>query len=444
MPEGRGKFQSSREQRRLPDAGCAAIVYTNSVLRNNVAVMSESETLDSRYSWKRLGITLAIAVLGNVGMWSIIVIMPAVQAEFGVARADASLPYTLTMIGFALGNLVIGRAVDRFGVTIALIASAITMAAGFAFASMSDSIVMLSAIQFIVGFGTAVGFGPLIADISHWFYRRRGIAVAVAASGNYLSGAIWPLLLSGVISEHGWRTAYMVLAIVPVVLMIPLSLLLRRRVPDDATAHANRLSLANARSVRFSPTALQWMLGLAGIGCCVAMSMPQVHIVSYCADLGYGPTVGAEMLSLMLMGGVVSRLVSGLVADRLGGVMTLLIGSTLQCIALFLYLPFDAMVPLYVVSLIFGLSQGGIVPSYALIVREYLPAKEAGARVGFVIMATITGMALGGWMSGWIYDLTGSYRAAFLNGIAWNFLNIGIIVLLLLKSRARRGQAVPA
>jgi MFS family permease len=172
--------------------------------------------------------------------------------------------------------------------------------------------------------------------------------------------------------------------------------------------------------------------------------MPQVHIVSYCADLGYGPTVGAEMLSLMLMGGVVSRLVSGLIADRLGGVMTLLIGSTLQCIALFLYLPFDAMVPLYIVSLIFGLSQGGIVPSYALIVREYLPAKEAGARVGFVIMATIIGMALGGWMSGWIYDLTGSYQAAFLNGIAWNFLNIGIMTLILIKSRARRGDAVPA
>jgi MFS family permease len=150
------------------------------------------------------------------------------------------------------------------------------------------------------------------------------------------------------------------------------------------------------------------------------------------------------MLSLMLMGGVVSRLVSGLIADRLGGVMTLLVGSTLQCIALFLYLPFDALVPLYVVSLIFGLSQGGIVPSYALIVREYLPAREAGARVGFVIMATIVGMALGGWMSGWIYDLTGSYQAAFLNGIAWNFLNIAIMTLLLVKSRSRRGDAVPA
>lgn len=406
--------------------------------------MKDTSIVDSRYSWTRLGVTLAIAVVGNVGMWAIIVIMPAVQREFGIDRADASLPYTLTMVGFALGNLVFGRAVDRFGITVALGIAAMTLAAGFAGAAVSGSILMLCLMQFVVGFGTAASFGPLIADISHWFYRRRGIAVAIAASGNYLSGAIWPLVLSGILSDFGWRTAYMVLAALTIMLVVPLSLLLRRKLPDEASEHAQRMSAANARSVSFSPRSLQWMLGLAGIGCCIAMSMPQVHIVSYCVDLGYGPAVGAEMLSLMLMGGVVSRLLSGLLADRLGGVITLLIGSTLQCIALFLYLPFDAMVPLYVVSLIFGLSQGGIVPSYAVIVREYLPPKEAGARVGFVIMATIVGMALGGWMSGWIYDLTGSYQMAFLNGIAWNFLNIAIIALILFRSRMRRGAAVAA
>lgn len=402
------------------------------------------DILDTRYSWARLGITLAIATIGNVGMWAIIVVMPAVQAEFGVDRADAALPYTLTMAGFALGNLVIGRAVDRFGVTAALAGAALLISVSTALASLSSSILMLTLLQFVIGFGTAASFGPLIADVSHWFYRRRGIAVAVAASGNYLSGAIWPILLAGVLTDHGWRTVYVVLAALTLALVVPLSLLLRRRVPAEAAAHAERLSLENRRAVSFSPRALQWLLALAGVGCCVAMSMPQVHIVSYCVDLGYGPAVGAEMLSLMLLGGVASRLVSGLVADKLGGVMTLLIGSTLQALALFLYLPFDGMVSLYLVSLVFGLAQGGIVPSYAIIVREYMPAREAGARVGFVIMATIVGMALGGWMSGWIYDLTGSYRMAFLNGIAWNFLNIAIMLVILGKSRRRGPQAQPA
>jgi MFS family permease len=106
-------------------------------------------------------------------------------------------------------------------------------------------------------------------------------------------------------------------------------------------------------------------------------------------------------------------------------------------LALFLYLPAGGLVSLYVVSLVFGLSQGGIVPSYALIVREYMPAREAGARVGFVMMATIMGMALGGWLSGQIYDLSGSYHLAFINGIFWNGLNIAIMLWLLLRSKPR-------
>lgn len=401
--------------------------------------MTGADILDSRISWSRLAVTLAIATVGNAGMWAIVVIMPAVQAEFAVARGDASIPYMLTMAGFAAGNLMIGRWVDRFGITLALIGAAIAFSAGYALAALSGSIAMLSALQFVVGFGTAACFGPLIADISHWFHRRRGIAVAIAASGNYLSGAVWPMLLAGVLAEHGWRAVYLVLAISSVVLIVPLAMLLRARVPTEAAAAVAAAAEARLRRASFSPRTLQALLAVAGLGCCMAMAMPQVHIVSYCTDLGYGPAAGAEMLSLMLLCGVVSRLASGLLADRLGGVMTLLIGSVLQCIALFLYLPFDGLASLYVVSAIFGLAQGGIVPSYALIVREYLPAKEAGARVGFVIMMTIVGMGLGGWSSGLIYDATGSYGLAFLAGIAWNGLNIAIMVLILLASRRSDG-----
>jgi MFS family permease len=399
---------------------------------------------DSRYSWTRLALTLLVGTVINAGMWGIVVIMPAVEAEYGGSRAMASLPYTLTMIGFGLGNYALGRAVDRFGITLSLIVAAALTALGYGLATLSQSLLMLSLAQLLVGFASAVGFGPLIADISHWFVRRRGIAVAIAASGNYLSGAIWPILLANVLQDSGWRAVYVVMAGVTLAAVIPLALTLRPRLPEEAQTAAQNASMLNAQSAGLSPRALQYLLGAAGIGCCVAMSMPQVHIVALCVGLGYGPAVGAQMLSLMLLGGVVSRIVSGLLADRLGGVRTLLIGSCLQTLALFLYLPSGGMVSLYLVSMIFGLSQGGIVPSYALIVREYMPAKEAGARVGFVMMATILGMALGGWLSGVIYDVSGSYTLAFVNGIVWNGVNIAIILWLISRSRPRARTAVLA
>ena len=373
-------------------------------------------------------------------MWAVITIMPALEAEFVTSRALTSLPFTFNMIGFAVGNLVIGVIIDRFGITISIISAALLSGLAYLLSTQADSIYFLSIVHLMLGFGCAAGFGPLITDISHWFLRRRGIAVALTASGNYLAGAIWPALLSGVLATHGWREVYITLAIITVVVIIPLAFLLRRNVPESAHNIAAEKVAENTAKTNLSPRRLQILLSIAGVSCCVAMSMPQVHIVSYCVGLGYGPAIGAQMLSLMLFGGVFSRVISGLAADKIGGIYTLLIGSSLQCLALLMYLPFDGMASLYVVSLIFGLAQGGIVPSYAVIVREYLPPKEAGARVGFVIMITIIGMALGGWMSGWIYELTGSYQMAFINGIIWNGLNMAIILWILLRGTKQRPQ----
>ncbi|MFN6977956.1 MAG: MFS transporter [Gemmobacter sp.] len=399
--------------------------------------MEEAAIVDGRPAWARLALVLLAGAIGNVGMWAYVVMLPAVQADFGAVRGAASLPYTVTMLGFALGNLVIGRIADRIGLARALALSALVQGAGFLAAALAPSLGAMAAAQAAIGFGSAACFGPLIADISFWFRRRRGIAVAVAASGNYLAGAIWPLLLSNLLQAQGWRALCLVLAPAIVAGLLPLAWMLRAGRPLQSAADTAAEAVRTA-GTGMHPRTLLIVLALSGLGCCVAMSMPQVHIVPYCVDLGYGPAVGAEMLALMLAGGVVSRLASGVVADRLGGVKTLLIGASLQALALVLYLPAGSMVSLYAVSLIFGLSQGGIVPSYALIVRDYLPAREAGARVGLVIMATILGMALGGWMSGALYDATGSYRAAFLNGLAWNLIPIAAMVWLL---RAGGGHA---
>jgi MFS family permease len=388
---------------------------------------------DSRYAWMRLAVSLALSTIGGIGLWSAVVVLPAIQIEFGVDRSGASFPYTMTMIGFALGGVLMGRLADRFGIMVPMFLGTIMLGLGFVVAAFAPSYWMFVAAQAgLIGlFGCATTFGPLVADVSLWFQKQRGIAVAIVASGNYLAGTIWPPLLTLAIQTYGWRNSYIAIGVLVVVLMLPLSLFLRRRAsleerPSPTTSAKNGLD---------GTPVLQGLLILAGLACCVAMSMPQVHIIAYCGDLGYGPARGAEMLSLMLGFGVVSRLASGFIADRIGGVGTLIIGSFLQCLALLFYIPFDGLASLYIVSALFGLAQGGIVPSYALIVRDHFPAREAGTRISLVFTATVLGMALGGWLSGEIYDLTGSYQAAFLHGIAWNLLNMGIAFWLLMGRR---------
>ena len=236
--------------------------------------------------------------------------------------------------------------------------------------------------------------------------------------------------------SFGWRTSHIAIGIFTAVAMT-LALIVLRMLMGAAARRSHANAPPPRVDLRLSTNALTAMLSLASIACCVAMAMPQVHIVAYCGDLGYGVARGAEMLSLMLGFGIISRIGSGFLADRIGGIRTLLIGSVAQGTALLFYLFFDSLTSLYIISAMFGLFQGGIVPSYAIIVREAMPASEAATRVGIVIFASVFGMSFGGYVSGVIFDATGSYAAAFANGLAWNALNISIMLLLLMRARRR-------
>ena len=269
------------------------------------------------------------------------------------------------------------------------------------------------------------------------------IPTAVAASGSYLAGTVWPPIVEAMMDSIGWRQTHMAIGLFALVTLIPLAFLLRRR-PPHQTISATRSATAPHAEPRLLDTGLpqpvlQGLLIVAGFACCVAMSMPQVHIVAYCLDLGIDSGRGAEMLSLMLATGIVSRLAFGAIADRIGPFKTLLVASGLQTLALLLFLPFDSLFSLYVVSALFGLSQGGIVPTYALIIRKVFPSSQAGTRVSIVLAATMIGMGAGGWISGALYDLTLSYQAAFLNGVAWNVQNIVIAVFLLYRISGASG-----
>jgi MFS family permease len=400
---------------------------------------------DSRYSWLRLLLSLLLATVGGVGIWSTIIVLSTVQEKFGIDRGAASVPYLLNMIGFAAGGIFMGRLADRFGIIVPIMISAVSLAIGFSLVAIAESYwsYIVVHVVFIGMFGCSTIFGPLVADVSHWFLNRRGLAVAICASGNYLAGAIWTPIIQHLISLYGWQSAHFVVGAVCLLTMIPLGWMIRRRPYLGDTKEAVSASKFAGR-LPISKPVLYGLLVLAGFACCVAMAMPQVHIIAYCIDLGYGAFPGGEMLSIMLVTGVISRVISGYVADYIGGVGTLILGSALQCLALFLYIPFTGLASLYLVSALFGLSQGGIVPSYALIVRDYFPSREAGWRVSLVLMATVLGMAMGGWLSGEIYDWTGSYTAAFLHGIAWNVLNLSIAGFLLFGKWWTAKKAVAA
>jgi MFS family permease len=393
---------------------------------------------ESSYAWIRLWTALLAGAIGSVGMWSVVVILPAVQTDFGVLRADATLPYTLTMLGFGIGGITMGRLADRHGIVIPMLIGTVALSVGFVLSGVAPTLFLFALTHILIGIGASVTFAPMMADLSHWFTRRRGIAVAIAASGNYVAGAIWPPIVQYSTATYGWRPTQIWIGIFVLLAILPLTLVFRRRIALSEVGQANAAAAGARNALGLSSNALMTILSVAGIACCVAMSMPQVHIVAYCGDLGYGAARGAEMLSLMLAFGIISRVASGFVADKIGGVGTLLIGSFLQGVALFLYLFFDGLTSLYVISILFGLFQGGIVPMYAVIVREYFPPQEAGVRVGIVIFSTIIGMALGGYISGAIFDYTGSYHAAFANGLAWNLLNVAIAAWLLLASRPKK------
>jgi MFS family permease len=397
-------------------------------------------TPDSTQAWIRLVLAVLIASIGAVGMWSVVVVLPTVQAEFSATRGAVSLATTMIFMGFGAGGVVTGRVTDRFGIVTAMALSIAFLGASFVLAGMAATLWQFNAVYFLIGLGTSATFAPLMAEASHWFERYRGLAVTIVASGNYVAGTIWPPLVNWGVQSMGWRSTHIAIGIFCAVTMSLLLIVLRATIGgggarDHANAPPPRVDL------NLSTNTLTALLCIASISCCVAMAMPQVHIVAYCGDLGYGVARGAEMLSLMMGFGIISRIGSGFLADKIGGIRTLLIGSVAQGFALLFYLFFDGLTSLYIISAMFGLFQGGIVPSYAIIVREAMPASQAATRVGIVIFASVFGMSLGGWVSGVIFDATGSYAAAFVNGLAWNALNITIMVGLLLRARSRLALA---
>jgi MFS family permease len=388
---------------------------------------------DSQQAWFRLAIIFAMSVIGTAGMWSVVIILPNIQNEFTLDRAASTYPYVATMFGYGFGNVIIGRMLDKIGIKKPIIFALSLLVTSYVLSFFAKNVFWLSTIQFFLGFSAAAFFGPMMADISNYFYKRKGLAVSLVASGQHLCGAIWPFVIKDFIIEGDWRNAHLFIALVCSILIPILFYFLGNKVPkmnNEQKLTTQDEDIYSKVNLSISNRQIQILLMIAGVLCCVAMSMPQVHIVPLCIDNGYGLAVGTEILSFMLFAAVASRVIFGFLSDKIGPIQTLILGSSLQAISLTMFLPFNSQLSLYIVAICFGLSQGGIVPIYAVIISKFLPSNEVAERVGWLIFATIIGMSLGGWLSGEIYDFTNSYRLAFINGIFWNIMNLCIMIYL--------------
>ena len=387
---------------------------------------------------------LLMAVAGSAMYAAILVLEPAAE-EFDTGRGAGSMPYTLFMIGFALGGVVMGRLSDRFGIIVPALLASLCLPAGLLFAARATELWHFSvSLGVLCGlFGMAGTFAPVASDISHWFTARRGFAVGIVISGTYVAGAVWPPVLQHFIDTYGWRATFHGLGNLTLLTMLPLSFLLFPPAVVDREVGRTSGSGLGRRPLGFHSRSLQGLLCIAGVGCCAAMAMPQVHIVPLVIDLGFDARDGARMLALMLGCGIVSRLVSGWISDRIGGLKALLVGSALQGLVIFGFLFAGGLTALYVLAIAFGLSQGGIVPSYTIIIRSLFPAGEAGWRIGMTMLFTVGGMGLGGWLAGALYDLSGDYAASILAALGFNVLNLGIAAWLLARDRAPpAGEAI--
>ena len=363
--------------------------------------------------------------------WITSVALTDIAAEAGGARSIPALALSLTWLGSGIGGVLMGRVANRFGTRSTVVFGAVMVGIGLAVSTIGPPTPLWIGHALFMGLlGIGAINAPMYVYISHWFDRRRGSALALISSGSYLAGALWPPLFERSVTAFGWRQTMLMYGAVVIVLVVPLALVFLKPPPQAGSALASGgLNAAASTSFRIAlPANVAFVLMCTGgILCCVPMAMPQQHMVAFCGDLGLSRATGALVLSVLLGMAFASRQVWGVVSDRLGGLKTIFISSGAQATALAAFLFTQSEAGLFFVAGAFGLGFSAIIPAYALAVRDLFPAGEAYWRVPTVLLCTAFGMALGGWLAGYLYDLYGSYAPAFATGVAVNVLHFALI-----------------
>ncbi len=410
-------------------------------------VIQMQESVERPYGWVVTVASMLLMTIGAGGYFVVIVGLKLMAQDFGGLRWVPSMAYSMTLFGMGLGGIFIGRWSDRAGVgTPALVGAVMVVVGALVVSVTTNRWMFLLAHGILIGLlGNAALFSPLLANVARWFDRRRGLAIAIVVSAQGLAGMVWPAVFRFLIERNSWREAYQAYAVFALVTMVPLTLLLRPRAPVAAAPTSRDGHTPDGNVLGFGAGRALVLLCLAIVGCCVAMAMPIVHVVSHTTDLGHPLSRAAEVLTLLLGCAFVGRIAWGVVADHIGGLRMLTVGSASQAVVLSLYLFVESLPGLYVLSGLFGLAFGGVIPAYTLIISKHFPFGSIGRRIATVYFFGAVGMAAGGWLGGFIFDVSGAYRGAFAVGLMFNLVNLSIVGSLLIRNARplRAASALP-
>jgi MFS family permease len=399
------------------------------------AGMGQHSEVDGRAAWKVAWITLAILSVSYGSPLLIVVGMRTMQESLGTDRSVIALAGSLVWVGTGAGGILMGWLADRIGLRPTVIFGAVMIAAGLALSSTGSVWAVYVGHGLMVGLlGNGAVYPPLLVYVSRWFYRRRGAAIALISSGQYVAGVLWPSLLEQGIAEVGWQWVMLGFAGVVLVFVVPTTFFLKPLPVTPQPAPVPSSGASSRRVAGLPPNLVQALLCVAGFCCCIPMSIPQGHLVAFCGDIGIRPTHGAAMLSVMLAAAFLSRQAWGALADRIGGLRTVLAGSASQAIAIASFLLTQDEVGLFAVATVFGLGFSGIIPAYSVTIRDLFPAAEASWRIPLTLFTAMSGMAFGSWFAGRLYDHFGYYAPAFAAGVGFNILNLLIVGFLVSRA----------
>jgi MFS family permease len=410
--------------------------------RKDVSMSDRPPSIEGRGSWVAAGVTLAILSISYGSPLLIVVGLKPIQEALGTDRSVVALAGSLVWVGTGIGGIPMGWLADRIGIRPVIAIGAVMMAAGLAISTIGGTIPLYLGHGLLLGLiGNGAIYAPLLIYVSRWFDRRRGAAIALISSGQYIAGIFWPSLFERGIAAYGWQTMMLGYALVVLVGVLPWLPLLRA-VPKPVSA-GPAVSAGRDRSVLgLAPNVVQVVICIAGFCCCIPMAIPSSHLVAFCSDIGIGPVHGAAMLSVLLGCAFISRQFWGSLADRIGGLRTVMAGSACQAAAIGAFLLTQNETGLFVIAGVYGLGFSGIIPSYSVAIRDLFPSTEASWRIPTILFTAMSGMAFGSWLAGRLYDHYASYGPAFATGVVFNLLNLALIGFLVLRLPRRSGPVL--